>query len=276
LAYLAGDAAARPAYVHNLARNLALFDAVRPILDAAPVLPLKGLCLANTVYSDAAARSMSDLDLAVLPRDLDATMRILSDLGWRRMFGRRARYSPRHGHDVAFTDDSGHVLELHYKLFHEMAIDADLEPLFARAIEVELLGKRRRVPSWDDHLFVVAVHAATHAFGESASWLIDVALLLPQASVENAHLEAARRGAGPAFRSALRTAHRALRQIAAPSGDLVREKLLDVILPDRFAVPTQIRSLLARAALTEKPYDAVREVVRKLGLRLEELREPRS
>src|SRR6185295_17941604 len=105
----------RPDYLDNLARNLLLFDAAHAVLDAAPVLPLKGLVLANTVYSDVAARPMSDLDVAVLPRDLDTTIRILSDLGWRRVFAEQARYSPRHGHDVAFTNDHGHVLELHYK-----------------------------------------------------------------------------------------------------------------------------------------------------------------
>jgi len=85
---------------------------------------------------------MSDLDVAVRPRDLDATVRILSDLGWRRMFADRARYAPRHGHDVALVNESGHVLEVHYQLFHELAVDASVEPLFARAIEVELLGQR--------------------------------------------------------------------------------------------------------------------------------------
>jgi hypothetical protein len=259
--------------LHNLSRNLLLFEAAREILDAAPLLPLKGLVLANTVYSDPAARPMSDLDVAVRPRDLDATGHILSGLGWRRLFGDRARYSPRHGHDVAFTNENGHVLEVHYKLFHEMAIDASVEPLFERAIEVELLGKKRPIPCWDDQLFLVAVHAATHAFGESASWIVDLALLLPLASVEAAHAEAERRRAGPAFRAALRTAHRALRQIPAPAGDQLREQLLDVILRDRLALPSRIRSLLARAVLTENPVDALREVVRKLGLRAYELLE---
>jgi hypothetical protein len=237
------------------------------------VLPLKGLVFANTLYSDAAARAMSDLDVGVRPRDLDATSRILSDLGWRRVFSERARYSPRHGHDVAFANASGHVLELHYRLFHELAVDADIEPLFERAITVELLGRERTVPSWDDHLFLTAVHAATHAFGESASWIVDLALLLPRADVTRAHAEAERRRAGPAFRAALRTAHRALRQIPAPPGDALRERLLDLVLPDRFAVPRRIPSLLARALLTERPADAAREVMRKLGLRIQELRE---
>jgi Uncharacterised nucleotidyltransferase len=234
-------------------------------------LPLKGLVLANTVYSDPGARAMSDLDVAVLPRDLEATVEILSDLGWRRLFPERLRYSPRHGHDVAFTNAHGHVLEVHYKLFHELSVDASIEPLFERAVTVDLLGKPRRIPSWDDHFFVVAVHAATHAFGESAAWIVDLALMLPRVSIERAHAEAERRRAGPAFRAALRTAHRALRQIDAPSGDTAREQLLELVLPHRWAVPGRVRSLLARAVLTENPSDAAREIARKAGLRLQEL-----
>jgi hypothetical protein len=240
-------------------------------LDAAPVLPLKGLVLANTVYTDAAARAMSDVDVAVLPRDLDATVRILSDLGWRRLLPERLRYTPRHGHDISFINEHHHVLELHYKLFHELAVDASVEPLFERAVTVDLLGAQRRIPSWDDHFFIVAVHAATHAFADSASWIVDLALMLPRVSVERAHAEACRRHAGPAFRAALRTAHRAVRQIVAPAGDVAREQLLELVLPDRWAVPSRVRSLLARAIMTESPGDAALEIARKVGLRAQEL-----
>jgi hypothetical protein len=275
LGYAAGDPSLRAAYVHNLARNLALFHAAAQFLDAAtvPLLPLKGLALANTVYPDVALRPMNDLDIAVRPRDLDQAVRTLEELGWRRSFGERARYSPKHGHDVSFVNENGHVLELHHRLFHELRADASVVRMFERAIAVELLGRSRLIPSWNDHLFLVAVHAATHAFGESPIWVVDVALLLEHASAGHAEDEAVRRGAGYAFRAALRTAHRVFSHIPAPVGEMARETLLDWILRDRLAAPGWIQSLLARAVLTEKPSDALREIGRKLGLRAVELRE---
>jgi Uncharacterised nucleotidyltransferase len=281
LAYLGGEEAAREAYVQNLARNLALFESARAILDEAEargvaLLPLKGLALAEPLYGDVAARPMSDLDIAVRPEELARACDMLPHLGWRRLFPERARYSPRHGHDVAFTDEAGHVLELHYRLYHELGADAEVAPLFERSLSVELLGRARRIPSWDDHFFLVAVHAATHAFGESASWIVDLALLAERASVERAAAEAERRGAGLAFRSALRTAHRALGRVPSPPGDVAREQLLDLILGDRLArPPRQLQSLLARAVLTERPSVALREILRKLELRVVELAERR-
>ncbi len=285
LAFAAGDSDARSAHLHNLARNLALFDSARALLDAAEarglfLLPLKGLVLAQALYGDIAARSMADLDVAVRPRDLERACQLMLELGWRRSFGDRARYAPPHGHDVSFTNADGHVLELHHRLYHELRADADVEPLFERAILVDLDGKPRRVPSWDDHLFLVAVHAATHAFGESAVWIIDVALLVGRASIENAEREAERRNAGFAFRAALRTAHRLLPEIPPPAArgdDHLRERLLDLILGrERMAAPPgQIQSLLARAVLTERPADALREILRKIELRAVELRERR-
>jgi hypothetical protein len=286
LAYLAGDHSARAAYVHNLGRNLALLESARAVLDAAsarglPLLPLKGLVFADALYRDVAARPMADLDMAVRPAQLDAAIRTLMDMGWRRVFPERARYSARHGHDVAFVNEQQHFLELHHHLFHELRIEASVEGLFDRAFTLELLGRARPVPSWDDHLFVVAVHAATHAFGDSALWVLDLALLLPHASPAAAEAEAVRRHAGPAFRSALRTAQRLLPTVPAPPPGLAehaRESLIDLILGrNRVAeVPGRLESLLARAVLTERPSDAVREVLRKLELRAVEWKERRQ
>jgi hypothetical protein len=232
------------------------------------------LVFANTIYEDPAARAMSDLDIGVLPSNLERASGIILDLGWKRLYEGRARYSSAHAHDRAFINGDGHVLELHYKLFHELGANAEIEPLFEHAISVELLGKPRNVPSWDDHLFLAAVHAATHAFGESLSWIFDLSLM--SASVENAHREAIRRNCGFAFRSAMRTAHRALPQIANFEGEDLRERAIDRILRDRFSAPSKLQSLLARALLTEKPSVAAREIWRKLWLRARELRERRG
>jgi hypothetical protein len=221
---------------------------------------------------------MSDLDLAVMPERLDEAVALMQELGYRRVFAPQARFTPRHGHDVAFAGGGPLPVEIHYRLFHELGADGDVEPLFARAISVELLGRARRVPAWDDHICLIAVHAATHAFGDSPLWVFDLALLGERGSFAEAEAEAARRQARFAFRSALRLAHRFVASVPAPApspSERMRERLLDALLGGEriAAAPTRIRSLLARALLTDDPRDAILEVGRKLELRLVELRE---
>jgi hypothetical protein len=191
------------------------------------------------------------------------------------------RFSAEHAHDVAFTDDADQTIEVHWRLFHDLAGDASVEGLFARAIEVELHGRTRRAPSWDDHLWAVAVHAAIHSFGESPLWLLDLALLVERgADVERARREAERRRLGAAFRAAMARAHAALPSRIPPAvcrpGDRVRARLLDALLGDALArPPKRVPSLLARALVTDDPRDAAREVLRKTRLRIAEFAERR-
>lgn len=274
------EASARQAYYKTLARNTELTEAARVILDAAEadgvaMLPLKGALFAEALWGDAGARPMSDLDLAVRPDDLPRAVALMQALGYRPAFAAQARFSARHGHDVAFAGERGIVVEVHHRLFHELAVEAAVEPLFERAVTMTLWGRERRVPSWDDHLFVAAVHAATHAF-ESPLWVVDVALLCARADVDSARVEAARRRARVAFGAAMGLAHRALpARVPSLSDDSgARALLIQRLLRDRLAAPpSRVASLLVRALLTDRPRDAVGEILRKLELRAVELGE---
>jgi hypothetical protein len=268
-------------YRATLVHNLAGLDRCAAILDAAEadglvLLPLKGGLFAAALYPDPGARPMADLDLAVRPAELPSAIACLERLGFYRMYEPRARFSPRHGHDVAMTDGAIFV-ELHYRLMHELGADADVAPLFAGAQRIELFGRSRPVPSWDDHLWFTAVHAAAHAFGEHATWPFDLALLIAHgADVERAATEARRRGVGAAFAVALMLAHTVLpRLVPAPPpacGLAVRLRLLRLVLgADPFAPPRRLPSLLARAVVTDRPAVALGEIARKTELRLTEL-----
>jgi Uncharacterised nucleotidyltransferase len=277
LAYQLGLAPdGRGAYLATVGRNVRFYEHGARILDEAErrglsMLPLKGALFAE-LYGDLGLRPMHDLDLVAHPRDLDAVVAMMGELGFRRRYPERARFSPRHAHDVAFADDADQTIEVHWRLFHELAGDAGVEALFERAVEVELYGHTRRVPAWDDHLWAAAVHAATHAFGDSPLWILDLALLVERgADVERAAREAERRRVGAAFRAALKVARAALPskipEAAARRGDRLRARLLGVVLGDALAEPPRrVPSLLARALLTDDPRDAVREVLRKLEL----------
>ena len=240
-------------------------------------MPWKGALLAATLYGDPALRPMSDLDLLVEPAQLDRVPALFASLGFRPTYAqRRARFSPRHGHDLSFTEDEPHlVVEVHYRLFHDLGGDASVEPLFARAQTVDVFGRARSVPSPADHLFAVAVHAATHAFGDHPVWIFDLLLLAAQDAhaVEDAAAEAGRRGLSVAFRTALGVAARVLPALPAPRESPLRRRLLDRLLgADCLArPPRRLPALLAKTLLTDRPRDAVYELARKLELRLVEL-----
>jgi hypothetical protein len=277
-----GDGEARRLYRATLARNVVALARVAELLDAAAadgveLLPIKGALFADALWGDPGLRPMADVDLLVRPAQLDAAVRALEACGLARAYpAGRARFTTRHGHDVALVDGDFH-LDLHYKLFHELGIDAAVEPVFARAIPLRALGGERRVPSWDDHLFITLAHAATHAF-DSPLWVLDVALLVERTGgIAVAAAEARRRRATRAFDAALRLAHRALpADVPAPDAPpTARNRLLDAVLgPEPLArPPSQRRSLAARALVTDDPRDAAREIARKLELRAVELAE---
>ena len=78
----------RDSYLTSLARNLQLFQELAQILRllveaGIPVIPLKGVFLAEKVYADVGLRPMVDLDL-LLPRlDLDQALKVLQCLGYQ-------------------------------------------------------------------------------------------------------------------------------------------------------------------------------------------------
>ncbi len=274
----------RRAWMGTLGRNSRILPRAVEILDTAEqrglaILPFKGCYFIDAMYGDPGLRSMVDLDLLISPNDVEQATALMTSLGFRQNFTGRARFTPRHAHDISFTaeDDPDLIVELHYRVFHELRGDDSVAQIFDNAIREPLFGRMRKTPSPDDHLFITAVHAATHAFGDQPMWVFDVALLCARTGgIDRAAKEATRRGYHSAFQSALSIAHTALPSLvpAAPSTNRLRASLLDALLGDALAAPpSKLRSLLARAVLTEHPSDAVREIARKAGLRLIELRE---
>ena len=278
-------AQARRAYLGSVSRNERLQARARQVLDAAEeagltLLPYKGALLAER-YGDVGMRPMVDLDLLARPDEIARASELLQGLGFRRTFAEQRRFRPEHAHDVSFTDERGPdlVLELHYRLFHELALDGDVEPIFARAIAAPALGRTRRLPAWDDHLMAVALHAATHALGDQPLWPFDLAILVETGGpgvIARAQAAAERRRGGFAFRAAWRAATRLLPSLLPPLSpvreDSLRLRALDQLVGEEplAQAPSRLRSLLARALLTERPSDALGEIARKAGLRLAE------
>jgi hypothetical protein len=223
-----------------LADNVARLVRAGQMIDAAAdagvtLMPFKGVLLADAVYGDPGARPMADIDLMVRAAELPAAERALLRLGFRRLFADGPRYRPPFAHDVALTDGR-FVVELHFRWLHDLGVHAEVEPLFDRAIEIEALGRRRRVPAWDDHLLIAAVHAADHAFAHT-TWLLDVALLADRAGGF----------AGAAARAQACAAERAFATAVALATQALATRLPPPVLPPRGAGRARwLAPLLAR------------------------------
>jgi hypothetical protein len=127
------------------------------------------------------------------------------------------------------------------------------------------------VPSWEDSLFLAALHGAVDGFGGAPWWLLDFALLLERADFARAAEEARRRCLRLAFSVAVELARRALPDVVpappwAPSW--LRRRLLAAALgPDPLgSPPDHTRNAVARLLMADG-LGGVRELIRKGRLR---------
>ena len=124
--------ALRREYLAAAAKSAILGDAVARLLSSfaragIPVIALKGLALAETVYPSPALRPMEDLDLLIRPGDLTAAVRLLAESGYREAW---------HGFPDFQRADGLVDVDLHTALLHEGEIPTRLE---VQAIETEAL-----------------------------------------------------------------------------------------------------------------------------------------
>jgi hypothetical protein len=140
-------------------------------------MPIKGALLVRTHYGDPGARAMVDVDVVCAPDELERAVELGRDLGMRRHDPEAFRTARAATHDVKLVD-GGVTIELHHRLWHELRIARDVEPLLARARPVPFGETTAWAPDDADHLYVVLVHAATHGFAGNAMWMTDAALLI--------------------------------------------------------------------------------------------------
>lgn len=216
-------------YLNALASNLARLDRLDTLLAAASaaglrLVPLKGALLLRTHYGDPGARPMVDLDIACLPDELPRAIELCRDLGYEQLDTPAFRLARDAVHDIKMLRE-GVTIELHHRLWHELRIARDVEPLIARATEVPFGAATAWAPSEADHLYVVMIHAATHAFVGNALWLTDAALLCAGADPSlwaRVQAEAARSGARVALAAARDQLTAALPWLTLPTTDEAR------------------------------------------------------
>ncbi|MGA9039427.1 MAG: nucleotidyltransferase family protein [Terriglobales bacterium] len=148
------------------------------------VLPYKGPTLAETLYADVTMRQFGDLDLLIHAADVGKAKTALLDLGYSvsiQLTEQQERAYLASGYEYTFDSAFGrNLVELKWQILPRFyAIDFDVEAMFDSAATLSLGGHSLRTLCAEDHLLVLCVHAAKHAWSQ-LSWLDDLTQLVKQ------------------------------------------------------------------------------------------------
>jgi len=146
-----------------------------------PALALKGPLFAARYYERPSSRGTSDIDLLVAEADIGRTVEALAALEYRVVDStEKIAWSLRQHHHLHLVRARAPDLELHFHAHRGFGVTLRTEMLAERSVPARGL-RTIRVPSAEDELVYLAVHAASHRFGRLA-WLHDVRLVVERLS----------------------------------------------------------------------------------------------
>jgi hypothetical protein len=180
------------AFLANAFRNQLLAEELARLLGllgkaGIPVIPLKGVTLAQSLYGDTAFRICSDIDILVPPNTVPEALGLIRASGYRDDFREPffcdlvMRYG-RH-YDVVREDRAlSSRLELHWKFLHNSSRnDEAITDLWAEVRPKAFFGVRAYTftPEWE--FLYLAMHATDHQW--MLKWLVDIHEISSFASV---------------------------------------------------------------------------------------------
>ena len=181
---LAVQAELKSAYLANALRNQLFAEELARLLKllgeaGIPVIPLKGVTLAQSLYGDPAARVCSDIDILVPPAKVAQAMDLIQASGYRSDFNDSffLKTVRRHGrHYDAVREDRGisFLLELHWKLVQHSSRDTDaVQDLWTGSRPQAFFGvpALSMTPEWE--FLYLCIHATDHEW-RSLKWLVDI------------------------------------------------------------------------------------------------------
>lgn len=168
----------RAGFMENAARNRFLFGQAQTVFAGLAsagiqVIPLKGLYLADAVYSAAPMRYMQDLDIMVRPADVRAADTFIQSLGYLPMHA--APPDELTGRHLSYVHRENFLtIEVHWNLILR-GMNVDVEALWNRAHRGRCAGTDVWLLPPEDVLAHLCVHAAGHAFEIGLRSLLDIA-----------------------------------------------------------------------------------------------------
>lgn len=151
-----------------------------------PVMPLKGLLLAQRLWGDLGARQSGDLDLLVEPAQLDKAEQILITAGYRKQYPNFPLTPRQQGvfmqtfHHCNFVHaDTKILVELHWKPFdnEHLLPEAYYQQMRQRLVTQHIANVPFIQFADADLLLYLCLHGAKHQWYR-LKWLCDVAALL--------------------------------------------------------------------------------------------------
>jgi hypothetical protein len=181
------------AFVANAFHNQLLTEELARLLGllgeaGIPVIPLKGVALAQSLYGDAALRVCSDIDILVPPNTVPEALGLIRASGYRDDFREPffcdlvMRYG-RHYDVVREERALSYRLELHWKFLHNSSKnDEAITDLWAEVRPKAFFGVRAYTltPEWE--FLYLAMHATDHQW--MLKWLVDIHEISSFASVD--------------------------------------------------------------------------------------------
>jgi hypothetical protein len=143
-----------------------------------PVMPLKGLSLAELLYGDCTLRPTNDLDLLVREKDVDKATQLLLASGCRRHFPPEQEAGLYH---YLFSFGAGNgatvLVELHRDLTSQHLTRLDVQQVWAAASSTLWEGHTVWTMRPDDLFLYLCTHAVRDGLG-SLKHLLDIARII--------------------------------------------------------------------------------------------------
>jgi hypothetical protein len=174
------------AYLGAARRNLFLVSRLIRLLDLfqsahIPVIPLKGLVLAEALYGDAALRQFADLDLLVRKSDVSRAIQLLGAHGYA--LDSALSWAPMEtlvdlNCELTFRKACGTQVDLHWEIApRDFPFWFDTEILWSSLHSLQIAGRVVQSPSSESLLLFLCVHGTRHLWMR-LQWVCDVARLI--------------------------------------------------------------------------------------------------
>jgi Uncharacterised nucleotidyltransferase len=182
------------AYLANAFRNQLLAEELTrllKLLDEAriPVIPLKGVTLAQSLFGDPAARVCSDIDILVPPGETVGARGVILRNGYSSPFSEEffVNHQLRTSPDCPLVSETKvltYLVELHWTILCSSSKNKEItENLWSQARPQQFYGVHacNLSPEWE--FVFLALHAASHKWS-SLKWLIDIHELCESGTVD--------------------------------------------------------------------------------------------
>jgi hypothetical protein len=127
-----------------------------------PLILLKGIVLANTVYENIGLREMNDIDVLAQFEDLKRIADILMDMGYKPLQTIDANITRQANHHLPGLIKKGHVkYEVHWNLTRPgERYNIDPHGLWERADQIEIAGCHTLILSHEDMILHLCLHTS--------------------------------------------------------------------------------------------------------------------